>query len=898
MIGRASTGMFGDSVGARSLIVPAAAIVALLAVATPAAAQSVCAPTPPGAAVRIAPRHWPAPLDREVTLEGQNLTLRDGLARLASAARVRLSYVAELLPLERPLCLAYRAVPAGQVLLDLLRGTELEPVVAGDDQVVLAPARHTASAVPNGDDDVAPRASILDRVVVTGAAGTAPERSLPVAAGVIGGQQLARQETSSLSRMLGGSVPGLWMWEQSPTTLSARYGSVRGASSFGLSYPKIYIDGIEVANPLLITQFDPQTIERIDVIRGPQGAALYGADAISGVINIVTRHDGAGPTGRRLRLESTAGVSGSAFAPQGVLTQQHALAFRAGTSERSGGLGVQIGTLGAYVPGAFARTVAANGDVRVVGERSVLTGTARLFSETAGAPSNPLLGSVLDAAGGAFGASLSQRGSGDDGPPTYTRTGDGGRAAPFGAPVAPPFSRDTGATQSVRQYTLGGTLSFMPDDRWTHVIVLGVDGYRLDNAGIDDGPIPSAADSALDAARGGADRGTARLTSTARFGSVDGASAVLAFTAEHTAIRERSTIVTTTVDHSGPGLLATAPVIGEARLTGWRGNSGLVAQANTSLRNTLFLTAGLRLERDEALIGTTRVTTLPMLGGAIVRDHGDVTVKLRAAYGKGIRPVQGAIRELAWGGARTALMAFDLAPEQQAGVEAGADLFVGRRLGFHVTRFDQTASGLIQSVAITMPASSYGTRESRGDVEAGSEYVAYQLQNVGEIGNRGWEMQGSLDLGRLSLASTLSLVDSRVRRVASAYSGDLRAGDRMLDVPARTASVTGSWSAARWFGSLTVARAADWTGYDRLARAEALTSGGVAPRDLVGEQLRSYWRTYDGVTRVRATFSRELFRGLSLVMTGDNLLGQQRGEPDNVTVVPGRTVTAGIRAKF
>jgi len=33
-------------------------------------------------------------------------------------------------------------------------------------------------------------------------------------------------------------------------------------------------------------------------------------------------------------------------------------------------------------------------------------------------------------------------------------------------------------------------------------------------------------------------------------------------------------------------------------------------------------------------------------------------------------------------------------------------------------------------------------------------------------------------------------------------------------------------------------------------------------------------------------------------MTGDNLLGTQRGEPDNVTVVPGRTITAGLQAKF
>ena len=120
----------------------------------------------------------------------------------------------------------------------------------------------------------------------------------------------------------------------------------------------------------------------------------------------------------------------------------------------------------------------------------------------------------------------------------------------------------------------------------------------------------------------------------------------------------------------------------------------------------------------------------------------------------------------------------------------------------------------------------------------------------------------------------------------------------MLEVPSRTLSVGGSWVGPRWLASLTVARATDWTGYDRVAVADALTSGGIAPGDLVGARLRSYWRQYAGVTRLGASFSRDLFRGLSFVMSGDNLLGQQRGEPDNATIVPGRTVTAGLKAKF
>jgi len=739
---------------------------------------------------------------------------------------------------------------------------------------------------------------VLDRVVVTGVASDDPQRGVPISYDVVSGDKLARQESGSLSHLLDGSVPGVWVWQQSPATLLARYGSVRGASSFGLSYPKIYIDGIEVANPLIVRQFDPSTIERLEVIRGPQGSALYGADANSGVINIITRHDGASANGQRLELESTAGVSGGQFAPQGVLTQQHALAFRAGTSERSVGLGVNVATLGAYIPGAFARTVAANGDVRYVGARSVFTGIARFTSERAGSPANPVLPRLTIPAPGQMPAG--RRAGGDAA--SYSRSGpDGARNAPDSNPFGPSFVTDTaGRTQAVSEYTVGGTLAWAPNDRWTHTFVLGVDGYRLANPSLDDGPIPSPTDSALAAAQGGGDRVTARVTSSARFGALERLSSLLTFTAEHAAIREQSTIVSTMVGQtsSGPGSRPMQTVSdGEAQLVGWRGNSGLVAQANTSLRNRVFLTTGLRLERDDALVGSTRVTALPMLGGAVVGDRGDVTFKVRAAYGKGIRPVQGAIRELAWSGRRTALVAYDITPEQQAGVEAGADLFVGRTLGFHVTRFDQQATGLIQSVPVTVPARET-ERGARYDDNAGGTYVAYELQNVGEIANRGWELQGTADFGRLSLGSSLSLVDSRVQRVASGYSGDLRAGDRMLEVPARTVSATGSWKGNRWFSSLTLSRASDWTGYDRVAVANALTSGGLLPSDLVGDRLRSYWRQYAGVTRLRANFTRDLFRGVSLVLTGDNLLGQQRGEPDNATVVPGRTLTAGLKAKF
>jgi hypothetical protein len=55
---------------------------------------------------------------------------------------------------------------------------------------------------------------------------------------------------------------------------------------------------------------------------------------------------------------------------------------------------------------------------------------------------------------------------------------------------------------------------------------------------------------------------------------------------------------------------------------------------------------------------------------------------------------------------------------------------------------------------------------------------------------------------------------------------------------------------------------------------------------------------YPGVNRLRANVSYDLRRAVSLIVTGDNLLDHQFGEPDNVTVLPGLTITGGLRATF
>ena len=609
---------------------------------------------------------WSPPLDRSITVRAINLSLRDALDRVATAARIRLSYSAEQIPLDRAVCVAVDASPTGRVLADLLTGTNVAAVVVGTDQVVLAPLPRPAQA---DTPAMSPTLGVLDRVVVTGTASGAPAKELSVGLDVLNGRALARDNTNTISDALDSYVPGVWSWAQSPSSMLSSYASIRGASSFGLSYPKIYIDGIEVANPLLLSRFSPGAIDHIEVIRGPQGAALYGADAISGVVNIVTRHEGTGGDGPQAAIRSTAGVSQTSYGHD-VVTQDHALSLVTGTSTRSMDLNVSGSTMGAFVPNGYSRDIMASGGGRIVGNTGSLITTARLYFEQAGVPSNPLVQAPSS-------------------------------SSPGGSPVG--GSAKNGSPQTVTEYTIGATALRAPGQTWVDSFVVGVDGYRLANVQTNYTPVPSIVDSALRAAQGGADRATLRASRVFHFRADDPTRGSFTLSAEHATLRASTVTSSAFVSgNRGPGSSGESggegsrgELVAEPQVT-WQNSTGITAQANAAIDNTIFFTSGVRLEEDSRLAPGHRLATLPMFGVAGVNDLGPFTMKLRAAYGRGIRPPSTTQRWQFWQPQAAAQAA--LGPEVQSGTEVGLDLMLHQTLSLQLTRFDQRASGLIQQV--------------------------------------------------------------------------------------------------------------------------------------------------------------------------------------------------------
>ena len=819
--------------------------IAALGVASAAPAQArPCATGRSDTLAQSSRAQWSPPLDRSVTVRTSDLSLRDALDRVAATANLRLSYSAELLPLDRAVCVAANAAPVGAVLIDLLRATNLVAVGAGGDQVVLTPRDRTADR--DSTSELSRTVGVLDRVVVTGSAAGAAQRESALSIDVLDGHALAHDNTNTLSGALDAFVPGVWSWPQSPASMLGSYASIRGASSFGLSYPKIYIDGIEVANPLLVTRFNAGAVDRIEVIRGPQGSALYGTDAISGVINIVTRHEGTNGEGTRASVRTTAGISQSAFT-HNVLAQDHAVSLMTGSSTRSADLHVSAGSIGAFIPDGYSRNLMATGSARIVGSRATIATTGRFFIERAGTPNNPLI-------------AIPTPTSNDAGAETNTVTD---------------------SVQSVHEYTVGVSATLSPSERWTHTLIAGLDGYRLSNVESTFTPIRSPTDSALQAAEGGADRATLRASSVLHLTTTESARATLTFSAEHATLRETSPSRLSLVQ-GAHGLPPRADPRGGVR---WQNSTGVTTQGNLAYDNRFFVTGGLRVEHDSRLTSPNQLVALPMFGAAAVGEHGPFTLKLRGAYGKGIRSPSTLGHSTFWQTSATFPSEQSLGPESQSGTEAGFDLLIRRALSMQITRFDQHVTGLVQQVAIGADSSSQYRQ------------MTYALENVGEIANSGWELGATANVSRLAVTGALSFVDSRVTKLASGYTGDLRTGDRMLEVPARTGSLRFSWLDEHWFATLGASRAFDWINYDELALTQAVIASN-RPREQPGAQLRQYWRRYNGGLHVRAAVSREIREMVSVELSAENLLNYQRGEPDNITVFPGRTIMSGVRLKF
>jgi outer membrane receptor protein involved in Fe transport len=436
-----------------------------------------------------------------------------------------------------------------------------------------------------------------------------------------------------------------------------------------------------------------------------------------------------------------------------------------------------------------------------------------------------------------------------------------------------PFSKPFNRAERVRQQTYGVTAAYQATPRWRHTLSIGYDR----NYDIQDQPVPrflTPADSFL-------------FVSTAD----QGKTSFLYHTDFSMALRRNvATTVTAGVDHYAYDYLSVS-TSGATKLSGfingstsayhvqWT-NTGYFAQVQLGLAERLFLTGGLRAERNPNFGPNFGTAFSPRAGAAYVTSAGPATLKVRASYGESIRPPSIGATTASQTALGIRLANPDLGPERQHGTDGGLEVDLGQRASFGVTYYNQLAIDLIDLVTIPTEPGTLPTTQS---------------QNVGRIKNDGWEFEGRFVAGAIAIAGTYSITHSTVQQLSPTYTGDYQLGDRVLGIPRSSAGATITYTPLRHTtvtGSMTYL--GHWIEQDAVAMFGYLF-GGQPYRG----STRAYWIEYPAVTKFAVSIGQEFTNQLGGFVRVENVGNTRRFEVNNFNNVPmPRSVVSGLNFHF
>lgn len=702
------------------------------------------------------------------------------------------------------------------------------------------PAADRVSVVAGAETrmDFALKRSIqqLDQVVVTGSVVPTEVKALPSPVSVITGEDIQRRQPRTTVQVFRQAVPSAVAWDfgADPEMTSM---SVRGASALvpGSGSMKVFLDGIEITNHGLAA-IDPNSIERIEVIRGPQAATVYGSDAIGGVMQVFTKR-GDGSLGRpRLQAQAALGAAQSPYSAYGTgsaLRQEYSASLEGGTPTASYNLGGGYTHLGDWAPEGKQSLPSAFSGIRFVQNDVTLDLSGRYYMQNTAAVSDPRLSETAYAA------------------------------------VTGPFFRPV----RYQEQTFGAQLTYTPKGWWRHSLRVGIDRVWQDAASTR----PRRAEPSdtflivLDQNR---NKASIAYNTSVEMPVAQDVSAIVTAGLDHYTWRSDGYVAFAATNTTGT-LQTPAdqpPFANRSIVT----NTGFFAQAQVAVHEALFLTGGLRAEQNSEFGADLGTPISPRVGVSYARRLGATNVKLRASYGEAIRPPGPGQKEASVSPFSVVLANPLLGPERQRGWDAGIDVAIGDRVSASATYYSQTADDLIDFVFV--------------DPEA----VTFQYQNVGRVKNTGLELEGRVSLGSAQLSAQYAITSGRIRDVGPNYTGDYRAGDRVWLVPRHTAGATVSFSPGRRTAlAAGLTYVGSWTYYDDFAFFSCF--GGTGPCQ---ETNRDYLTRYPGFLKINLSVAQEITPGVSGFASIDNLTNNDDYEYSNSTPILGRVSMVGLRVRY
>ncbi|WP_209331254.1 SusC/RagA family TonB-linked outer membrane protein [Lunatimonas salinarum] len=172
----------------------------------------------------------------------------------------------------------------------------------------------------------------LDEFVVTSFGVAREQRALGYATTTISSDELIKVGTPNIATALYGKAPGVRIQAGAGGATSAVNITVRGINSItGSSQPLIILDGVPIRNEEVtnnnywgdqrlrgngLLDINPEDIDNISILKGASAAALYGSEAVNGVVLITTKKGSSGQKGFSVDFNANYSVDQIAYMPR------------------------------------------------------------------------------------------------------------------------------------------------------------------------------------------------------------------------------------------------------------------------------------------------------------------------------------------------------------------------------------------------------------------------------------------------------------------------------------------------------------------------------------------------------------------------------------------------------
>ena len=238
---------------------------------------------------------------QQITVTGKVTSAEDGLPIPGASVKVKGKSVAS------------QTTPTGLYTIKANPGDVLQFSYLG-----FVTKEQAASSILN--ITLTPDSKALNEVVVTALGQKVSRRSLGTSEQTVKGQDIADTQRENFINALQGRVAGVEVTSTSGVPGASSAITIRGVSSIsGSNQPLFVVDGLPIDNKTLSTSaffsdnssntsfsnrgvdftnraadINPEDIESLVVLKGPEAAALYGIDAANGAIVITTKRGKAG----------------------------------------------------------------------------------------------------------------------------------------------------------------------------------------------------------------------------------------------------------------------------------------------------------------------------------------------------------------------------------------------------------------------------------------------------------------------------------------------------------------------------------------------------------------------------------------------------------------------------